>query len=168
MVICFTGNGKGKTTAAFGLALRSVGWGKKVLIIQFLKKWETGELKAIKQLSNLAIEQYGTKDFVDPKKLRPIDFEEARRGLEKVKEEIRGGKWDLVILDEINVVVKFGLLKIEEVLNLIKSLPKNIDLVLTGRWAHPKIIEAADLVTEFKEVKHPFQKGIKAKPGIDY
>lgn len=172
LIIIYTGNGKGKTTAALGLALRSLGWGKRVLIIQFLKKGETGEKRVISNwelgIGELKIEQYGTTDFVDPKNLRPIDFEEARRGLEKAKEEVKSKKWDLIILDEINVAVKFGLIRLDEVLDLIKKKPPNLDLVLTGRWACPEIIEEADLVTEFVEIKHPFKQGKKTKVGIDY
>lgn len=169
MVICFTGNGKGKTTAALGLALRAVGWGKKVLIIQFLKKGEYGEIKAIASfLPNCSIVQFGRKGFVNPKKPLKIDFIEAKKGLARAKREIRYGNWELVILDEINVAIKFGLVKLEEVLDLIKEKPVNLDLVLTGRWACQEIVKRADLVTEFKEIKHPYKKGIKAKPGIDY
>jgi len=177
LIQVYTGGGKGKTTAALGLALRALGWGKRVLIIQFLKKQTTGELlfsrfpefKAHQfRESAMVIEQYGTKDFVDPKNLRPIDFEKARKGWGKAKLEVRSGRWDLVILDEINVAVKFGLIKVEEVLALIKNKPPTLDLVLTGRWADKKIIEAADLVTEFKEIKHPYKKGEKARQGIDY
>lgn len=167
LTIIYTGNGKGKTTAALGLALRAAGWGKKVLVIQFLKKGEYGESKAVRKLP-IIVEQYGTKDFVDPKKLRPIDFREAKRGFERAKREIRYGNWELVILDEINVAVKFGLIRLDEVLDLIKKKPPNLDLVLTGRWADKKIIEEADLVTEFKEIKHPYKMGEKTKPGIDY
>jgi cob(I)alamin adenosyltransferase len=168
MIIVYTGNGKGKTTAALGLALRAGGWNKKVLIVQFLKKQRTGEVKAIEQLDNLTIKQFGTKDLVDLKELRPIDFKEAQKGLEKARLEVKSGKWELIILDEVNVAVKFGLIKAAEVLRLIQTKPTSLDIVLTGRWANKKIIEAADLVTEFKEVKHPYIKGEKAKRGIDY
>ncbi|MBI4999675.1 cob(I)yrinic acid a,c-diamide adenosyltransferase [Candidatus Gottesmanbacteria bacterium] len=168
LMIVFTGNGKGKTEAAFGLALRSLGWGKKVLIIQFLKKWETGELKAIKQLSNLAIEQFGTKGFVDPKKLRPIDFKEVHRAMDRALYAIRYLPYAVVILDEINVAVKFGLISKEEVIRLLKLKPPEMTIVLTGRAACPEFIEGADLVTEFVEIKHPYKMGEKAKKGIDY
>lgn len=167
LVEVYTGEGKGKTTAALGLALRAEGQGLKVKIIQFLKKRESGEVKAIKK-TQIGIEQYGTEDFINPKKLRPIDFEEAKKGLEKAKIEIRSGKWDLLILDEINVAVKFGLIKLAEVLDLIENKPKNLELVLTGRWASPEISKKADLVTEMKERKHIFKRGIKGRKGIDY
>lgn len=181
LTIVYTGDGKGKTTAALGLALRAVGWGKRVLIIQFLKKHDTGEKRVIKKLEKhpkarscgigkwkMKIEQYGTEDFVSPKKLRTIDFREARKGFKKATEEIKSGNWDLIILDEINVAVKFGLIKMEKLLEFIKNKPRVLDLVLTGRFADKKIIDAADLVTEFVEVKHPYEKRMEARRGIDY
>lgn len=181
LTIVYTGTGKGKTTAALGLALRAAGWGKRVIIIQFLKKQASGEIKFFKdyqalnkQISKytnkqIKIEQFGTKDFVNPKHLRPVDYEQAKKGWARIKKEIRYGKWELVILDEINVAVKFGLIKADEVLEIIKiARDKGIDLVLTGRAACPELVEWADLVTEFVEIKHPYKKGIKAKKGIDY
>lgn len=170
MIIIYTGNGKGKTTAALGLALRAAGWGKRVLIIQFLKKQVSGEVKLIKKLGmrNWELVQYGTKDFVNPKRLKPVDYEEAKKALESSKYQVLSSKYELIILDEINVAVKFGLIKLEDVLQIIKDKPKKLDLVLTGRFACPEIIRKADLVTEFTEVSHPFQKGEKARRGIDY
>ncbi|MCL4382462.1 MAG: cob(I)yrinic acid a,c-diamide adenosyltransferase [Patescibacteria group bacterium] len=178
MIIVYTGNGKGKTTAALGLALRAAGWGKKVLVIQFLKKQVSGEVKALYeiqkkfQISNfkfqIDVEQYGTKDFVNPKRLKPVDYKEAKKALESSKYQVLSSKYELIILDEINVAVKFGLIKLEDVLQIINDKPKKLDLVLTGRFACPEIIRKADLVTEFTEVSHPFQKGEKARKGIDY
>lgn len=173
MIIVYTGNGKGKTTAALGLALRAIGWGKRVLIIQFLKKQVSGEVKLLKtqhlkRKIPIQIEQYGTKDFVNPKRLKPIDYKEANKALASAMLHVTSSMFDMVILDEINVAVKFGLIKIEDVLQIIKDKPKKLDLVLTGRWACPEIIKQADLVTEFTEVSHPFKKGEKAHKGIDY
>ena len=187
MIIVYTGNGKGKTTAALGLALRAAGWGKRILIIQFLKKQTSGEInffkdcqalnKQISKYTNkqIKIKQFGTKDFVDPKKLRPIDFQETKKGFDyslfAIHNSLSKGKlclFDIVILDEINVAVEFGLITKEEVLNLLTQKPKEMTIVLTGRWACPEIIEVADLVTEFKEIKHPFKKGEKTRKGIDY
>ncbi len=167
MIIVYTGQGKGKTTAALGLALRAVGWRKKVLIIQFMKRQETGELKAIKN-TPIKIEQYGTKKFVDPKNLQPEDLEMAKKGWEKAVKEIGSGTREMVILDEINVAVKFGLISKEEVLKLLRQNPKDLTLVLTGRRAPQEFIDIADLVTEFCEIKHPYKKGVKAKKGTDY
>lgn len=172
LIIVYTGNGKGKTTAALGLVLRAAGWGKRVLIIQFLKKQSTGEIKFIKSLQStvysLQLEQYGTKDFVDPKNLKPIDYEEAKKALASAMLHVTSSMFNVVILDEINVAIKFGLIAKEEVINLLKQKPKEMTLVLTGRWACPEIIERADLVTEFKAIKHPFKKGEKARKGIDF
>ncbi len=168
MLIVYTGDGKGKTTAALGLALRAAGWGKRVLVIQFMKKQITGELKTIKQLDKIKIEQFGTKNFVDPENLQPEDKKLAKKAWEKTLKEIALKTWEMVILDEINVAVKFGLIPKEEVLKLLRQRPKNLDLVLTGRWAPQEFIDAADLVTEFKEIKHPFKKGMKAQKGIDF
>ncbi len=172
MIIVYTGNGKGKTTAALGLALRAVGWGKRVLIIQFLKKQITGELKFARQfqISNFKfqIENYGSKNLVDPQRLRPIDYQEAQRALKSTMLHVSSSMFDVIILDEINVAVKFGLIKLEDVLQIIKDKPKTLDLVLTGRGACPEIIKQADLVTEFREVSHPFKKGEKARKGIDF
>ncbi len=172
MIIVYTGNGKGKTTAALGLALRALGWGGRVLIVQFLKKQVSGEIKALTQLKikneKLKIERFGTKNFVDPKNLQQEDLKQAKKGWGKTLKEIASEKWGMVILDEINVAVKFGLIPKEEVTKLLKQTHGNLDLVLTGRWAPQEFIEIADLVTEFKEVVHPFKKGEKAKKGIDY
>ena len=174
MIIVYTGNGKGKTTAALGLALRAAGWGKRVLIIQFLKKQETGEIKLLKtqhlkQKIPIKIEQYGTKDFVNPKRLKPVDYEEAKKALESSKYQVLSSKYELIILDEVNVAVNFGLIKPDQILELVRiAKRRGVDLVLTGRWACPELVEGADLVTEFTEVSHPFKKGEKARKGIDY
>lgn len=173
MIIVYTGNGKGKTTAALGLALRAVGWGKRVLIVQFLKKQETGEARLLNTINlklktKIKFEQYGTKTFVNAKHLRPVDYKEAKKGLDSIKYSVLSLKYDLIIADEINAAVKFGLIKLEDVLQIMKDKPKKLDLVLTGRWARPELVEGADLATEFTEVSHPFQKGKKARKGIDY
>jgi len=170
LVIVYTGNGKGKTTAALGLTLRASGYNKKILIVQFIKSWFTGEKKSIEKLPNVDFYQMG-KGFVkilgDKK---PIEDHKrsAQNALKFAQEKIRSSKYDVLILDEINVAIREKLIPISKVINLIKNKPKELDLVLTGRNAHKKIIELADLVTEMKEIKHPFQKGIKAKVGIDF
>ncbi|MBI4999359.1 cob(I)yrinic acid a,c-diamide adenosyltransferase [Candidatus Gottesmanbacteria bacterium] len=176
LTIVHTGNGKGKTTAALGLALRAVGWGKRVLIIQFLKTRVSGEIKALQKIQEkleignwkLEIEQYGTREFVDPKKLRPVDFKEAHRALKSAMLHVSSSMFNVVILDEINVAIKFGLVRLKEVLDLIKSKPAEVDLVLTGRGAPKEILKVSDLVTEFVEIKHPYKMGKKAKQGVDY
>lgn len=166
LVIVHTGDGKGKTTAALGLALRAFGAGLKVLILQFIKgKKDSGELKALKLLG-VEIKQCGlgfiTKEnFAEQKK-------SARAAIELAQKEILSGAWDLIILDEINYAVKFGLLDAPEILSLIKIRPPELHLVFTGRDALPELIEVADLVTEMKLIKHPFQKGIAAQLGIEF
>ncbi|MFH0864398.1 MAG: cob(I)yrinic acid a,c-diamide adenosyltransferase [Candidatus Gottesmanbacteria bacterium] len=173
MIIVYTGNGKGKTTAALGLILRSVGWGKRVLIVQFLKKRISGEVKVLNELRimnyELRIKRFGTKELVDLKHLREIDYLEAKKGFDYSLSAIYNSLFDIIVLDEINVALKFGLIKVNKVLELIMiAKEKGVDLVLTGRWAHTELVEVADLVTEFKEIKHPFKKNGKAKKGIDY
>ncbi len=166
LVIVHTGDGKGKTTAALGLALRAFGAGLRVLILQFIKgKKDSGELKALKLLG-VEIRQCGlgfiTKEnFAEQKK-------SAREAIELAQKEILSGDWDLIILDEINYAVKFGLVDAPELLELIKIRPPTLHLVFTGRDALPELVEAADLVTEMKLIKHQFQKGIAAQSGIEF
>jgi len=182
LIHVYTGDGKGKTTAALGLAMRAAGWGWRVLIIQFLKgKSEYGEMLFINELRTknlglrtkkkkplIEIESFGRGEFVSPKKPTKADFEEVEKGLEGAMREVGSGKWDMIILDEINVAIKFGLIPLSKVLDLIKNKPKNLELVLTGRAACSELIKRGDYVTELKEVKHPYKKGIKARTGIEY
>lgn len=168
LIHIYTGSGQGKTSAAFGLVLRALGAGFKVCLIQFMKAGQYSEVKALKEFQNIKIYQFGRKSFVNLKKPAKIDIDLAEKGLEKVKEVFKSKKYDLVILDEINVAVKFKLLKLPELLKLIKEKPKGLELVLTGRFAHPKVIKLADYVTEMKEIKHPFKRGVLARRGIDY
>ena len=166
LIIVHTGDGKGKTTAALGLAIRAFGAGLKVLILQFIKgARRSGELEALKILG-VEVRQLGlgfiTKEnFSEQKKL-------ARSALDTARQEILSGAWDLIVLDEINYAAKFGLLDAAEILELVKIRPPQMHLVFTGRDALPELIDAADLVTEMKLIKHPFQKGIAAQPGIEF
>lgn len=166
----YTGNGKGKTTASLGLAMRAVGHGHKVIMLQFMKGSDNyGELTtAAKYLPGLTIEQYGLETFVSRENLSPGDIEMARKGVERAREVLAGGGYDLVILDEINVALDYKLIQLEQVMDLINLKPPNVELVFTGRYAHEKIIEAADLVTEVNLVKHPFYQGVEAREGIEY
>lgn len=167
MIQVYTGNGKGKTTAALGLALRAAGAGLKVFIGQFVKGRCYNEIRIIKKIPNIRLEQYGRKCFVGKKPDR-LDFDAALKGLKRVSKIVAKRKYDLIILDEINVALYLGLLKLNDVLQLIRSAPKSIEFVLTGRNAHPGIKKVADLVSEVKDKKHYYKKGIKARKGIEY
>ncbi len=163
----YTGNGKGKTTAALGLALRACGAGLNVFIAQFVKGQICSEIKAInKNLDKITIKQYGRKYFIKSKPEKE-DIEMAKKGLLEVSNAIKSGKYDVVILDEANIATHFKLFSVEELLKVIKEKPDDVELVITGRKADPKIIEAADLVTEMKEIKHYYKKGVRARPGIE-
>lgn len=169
LIQVYTGNGKGKTTAALGLALRAAGHRFRVLIIQFLKGGISyGELKSAKKLSPcLTIVPMGRECFVDKKNTHPIDRRWARKGWKLSKESVQGQQYQLVILDEVNVAVEYGLVPLDELLDLMKNKPKNVELILTGRWARPEVIRKADLVTEMREVKHYYRKGIESRIGIE-
>jgi len=168
LVQVYTGNGKGKTTASLGLALRAIGRGMKVYMIQFMKNAKYGEILTAEKLSNLKIVQYGRNCFVNKEKPEKIDIELAHDGLKHAKQIIMGGEYDLVILDEINVALNFKLISLEDVLDLIRNKPAHVELVLTGRYADKKIVEIADLVTEMLDIKHPFREGVQIREGIDY
>ncbi|MFH1441580.1 MAG: cob(I)yrinic acid a,c-diamide adenosyltransferase [Candidatus Omnitrophota bacterium] len=167
MIQVYTGNGKGKTTAALGLAIRAVGAGLKVFIGQFIKGRNYSELNALKKIKNIKIEQFGRDCFIkrEPNKK---DIAIARSGLERVRKIISIGIYDMVILDEINVALRLKLLKLEDVISLIKNTSQKTELVLTGRNAHPEILKIADLVSEIKDKKHYYKKGIRARRGIEY
>ncbi len=163
----YTGDGKGKTTAAIGLAVRAAGAGLKVYIAQFIKMGNYSEIKSLKRFSDLiTIEQYGLGRFLDSEPSQR-DIAVARKGLEMVKNVMASGKVDLVILEEANVAVNFGLFPVQTLVKLIVEKPENIELVITGRGASPRVIKVADLVTEMKMVKHYYEKGIQARVGIE-
>ncbi len=169
MVQVYTGDGKGKTTAAFGLALRAAGHNWRVLIVQFMKgNSGYGEVVSAKYVPGLDVRQFGLKTFVEKGNPKPEDLTLAQEGLEFARKAIRSGKYQLVILDEINVAVDYGLLPLEDVLNLCRQCPPEVELVLTGRGAKGQLLEVADLVSEIKEIKHPFQKGVVNRVGIDH
>jgi cob(I)alamin adenosyltransferase len=169
LVIVLTGNGKGKTTAAFGQLLRAVGQGYRVCVIQFMKGRKYGEnIAAEKYLPGVKIHLAGLDSFVMRDCPAPVDIELARQGLKLARREIAGRKYDMVILDEINVAVDFKLIPLADVLHLINARPPSLDLVLTGRYAAPEILGLADTVSEVLEIKHHYQAGIKDRPGIEY
>ena len=169
LVIVITGNGKGKTTAAFGQALRAVGQGYKVFIIQFMKGRDYGEFVAAeKYLPRLTIRRSGLDSFVMRDHPAPVDIELARQGFDLAKEAVTSGKYDMIILDEINVAVDFKLIPLEDVIDLIKNKPPALDLILTGRYAAKAIIKLADTVSDVKEIKHHYAAGVKERAGIEY
>lgn len=168
MVHVNTGNGKGKTTAAFGTAIRMLGHGGKVCLIQFMKKnYEYGEINFFSGTDNIDVFQFGSDKLIEPGNSSEYDKNEARKAMAQVLEALQGGDYDLVIADEINVAVAWGLLSLEEQRQVFE-IENKPELIMTGRNAHPDIIEQADLVTEMKEVKHYYQAGIMARKGIEF
>lgn len=169
LVMVITGDGKGKTTSAFGQALRATGHGYRVCIIQFMKGRLYGEALAIqKYLPTIDLYQYGLDSFVMRDNPAPVDIGLARQGLEKAKEVIASGTYDMIILDEINVALDFKLIPEEEVLALLAGKPAETDIILTGRYATPRIQEIADMVSEVREIKHHYNAGVKNQTGIEY
>lgn len=165
----YTGNGKGKTTAALGQALRAAGSGLKTFIVSFMKDFPYGESRSVQQLSRwIRLEQYGNDDFVlnkEPPSER--DLKAAKKALQKTLEVMISGGYDIVIMDEVCVAIYFGLLKTEEVLSVLEQKPEAVELILTGRYCPEELIEKADIVTEMVEIKHYYQKGILARRGIE-
>ncbi len=172
LTIVYTGKGKGKTTAALGIALRAVGYKKKICMIQFIKgSWHYGEMDSSKRLEpelEMVAVGKGFVGIIDDKSPKEDHKEIAKEAIRISNEKIQSGNYDIVILDEINYAVNLELISVNDVLDLIESKPAEVDLVLTGNYAKDEVIKLADLVTEMREIKHPFQKGIKAKKGIDF
>ena len=164
----YTGHGKGKTTAAIGLGIRAAGAGLKVHMIQFMKGRRYSELNSIEKLPNFTFVQHGRDEFVNKDNPEKIDIDLAQKGFTHAKDVIKKGKYDMVILDEINVAVDYNLIDVHDVLKLIEEKPEKLELVLTGRYAHPDLSRYADYVTEMLEIKHPYQQGIEARKGIDF
>ena len=169
IVQVYTGNGKGKTTAAVGLGLRAVGHGLKVFMLQFMKGDPNyGELIALENIPGFDYLQSGLPTFVVKGSPSEEDLRLAREGLQKARELLSGSSYDLVILDEINCAVDYGLLSVQDVLDLIEMKPPNVELILTGRRAPAEITDVADLVSEVREVKHPYARGLEGREGIEY
>ncbi|UCG07860.1 MAG: cob(I)yrinic acid a,c-diamide adenosyltransferase [Desulfobacterales bacterium] len=163
----YTGDGKGKTTAALGLALRAVGAGLKVYLAQFIKRGTYSEINALKRFSDsVTVEQFGCGRFAKGKPSAE-DISAARKGLARIKEIISSGQYPVVILDEANVAVSCGLLAVQDLLDIIDLKPEDMELVITGRDAAPQIVEKADLVSEVNAIKHYFQNGVTARIGIE-
>jgi cob(I)alamin adenosyltransferase len=169
LIHVYTGDGKGKTTAALGLALRAAGHGWRTYIGQFMKGQEYGELDAAKLLGDrLTIEQYGRPTFVHADQVSAQDVRLAQEGLARAGEAMSSGAYDIVVLDEINVALLFKLLTVEDVLSLIEQKPDEVELVLTGRRVPEEILTRADYVTVMQEAKHPYQQGVSARKGIEF
>ena len=169
LVQVFTGNGKGKTSAALGAALRALGHGLKVYIVFFMKgEYPYGERNILSQLPDVDIAGFGGAGLVDPANIKPEEIQQAKQALSAAREAMLSGKYDLLVLDEVNVAIAFKLIELDEVVRLIGEKPQNVELILTGRYAHAKIIELADLVTEMVKLKHPHDKGAPARKGIEY
>ena len=172
LVIVYTGKGKGKTTAALGIALRATGYKKKICMIQFIKgSWHYGEMDSSKKLEpifELIAIGKGFVGILDDNSSREEHEKYAAEALKICREKIFSENYNVVILDEINYAINLGLIDLKEIIELIKEKPDSLDLVLTGNHVKDEIIELADLVTEMKEIKHPFKSGIKAKKGIDF
>ncbi len=163
----YTGNGKGKTTAALGLALRAAGAGMRVYIAQFVKGMHYSELDSLKRYADsITLKQYGRDCFIE-KEPQEEDVRAARRGLEEVRGVLASGDYQMVILDEANIATRYNLVSPEELLDLIRSKPASTELVITGRNADPRVIAVADLVTEMREIKHYYDDGVQARAGIE-
>lgn len=169
LVQIFTGDGKGKTSAALGLAIRAAGHGLRVHITFFMKgDYPYGEQKCLALLPNISVARFGQRDFVDPANVTPEEKKQAEQALEDARRAAFGGEYDVVILDEVNVAAAWKLIDVDEVIRLVSQKPDNVELVLTGRYADQRIVDLAHLVTEMKEIKHPYQKGTPSRMGLDY
>ncbi|TET67529.1 MAG: cob(I)yrinic acid a,c-diamide adenosyltransferase [Dehalococcoidia bacterium] len=169
LVQVFTGNGKGKTSAALGAVLRAVGHGLKVYIVFFMKgKYPYGEFSTLPKLPNVDVASFGLRCLINPADINPEEIEQAKLALSAARKAMLSGNYDMVVLDEVNVAVYFKLIELDDVVRLIGDKPRNVELILTGRYADAKLIELADLVTEMVKLKHPYDKGVKARKGIEY
>ncbi|MDO4987798.1 MAG: cob(I)yrinic acid a,c-diamide adenosyltransferase [Synergistes sp.] len=169
LVQLYTGDGKGKTTAALGLLLRAAGHGARTAVVQFMKGSDIyGEIKMLEQMTNVTLVRTGRTKCIFKGEETQEDFDEALRGIEAARRFISSGEFDLVILDEVNVATDFGLINPEDVINIIKGKARNTEVVLTGRNAPQDFIEAADLISEMKEIKHPWRSGVTARKGVEY
>ncbi len=169
LVQVYTGDGKGKTTAALGLALRAAGSGLRTFIGQFMKGSPYGELEALRQLEPLVvIEQFGDRKHVRPGEPSPKQIAQAQAGLRRIEQVLQSNEFDIVVMDEVNIACHFGVLPLSEVLCVLENRPANVEIVLTGRHAPVEILELADLVTEMVQIRHPYQKGLLARRGIEF
>lgn len=164
-----TGDGKGKTTAALGTVLRSLGHGFKVCVVVFMKgDYPYGEWQTLSQLPNVKVATFGFREFTNPAKVKPEEIDQAEQALAFARKAMLSGDYDIVVLDEVNVAVAWKLVKLDEVVKLIRDKPPNVELILTGRYADPELIKRADLVTECLKIKHPYDEGLLSREGIEY
>ncbi|MCL0046491.1 cob(I)yrinic acid a,c-diamide adenosyltransferase [Dehalococcoidales bacterium] len=169
LVQIFTGDGKGKTSAALGVVIRALGHGLRVYIAYFMKGGDYyGERRILSKLPNVTMASFGQKGFIDPARIKPEEIEQAKQALVAAREAMLSGNYDVVVLDEVNLAVAWKLVELEGVIRLIDDKPPNVELILTGRKADTQLVKLADLVTEMLKIKHPYDEGIKARKGIDY
>jgi len=169
LVQIFTGDGKGKTSAAIGTVVRALGHGLKVYIALFMKgDYLYGERKILSGLPGVTLESFGSEEFIDPENIKPEEIEQARKALAAAREAMLGGEYDLVVLDEVNLAVAFNLLGVDVVLGLIEAKPEAVELILTGRRADKELVRVADLVTECLKIKHPYDSGVEGREGFEY
>lgn len=169
LVQIFTGDGKGKTSAALGTVVRALGRGLKVCIVVFMKgDYPYSEWKFLQDIPGVTIARFGFISFTDPHNVKPEEKEQARKALDYARESMLSGEYDMVVLDEVNVASGWGLVEVDDVISMVKERPLSVELILTGRSADDRLVEIADMVTECRKVKHPYDKGILARRGIDY
>jgi len=169
LVQIFTGDGKGKTSAALGTAVRALGRGLRICIVVFMKgDYPYSEWKFLTDVPGIEIARFGFVTFTNPDAVKPEEKEQAEKALAFTRESMLSGKYDLVIMDEVNVASSWGLIDIEDVVKLIQDKPDGVELILTGRNADKRLVELADMVSEIRKIKHPYDKGILARKGIDY
>jgi len=169
LVQVFTGNGKGKTSAALGAVLRALGHGLRAYIVFFMKgDYPYGEFRILSELPNVDTARFGFRTFCDPANVRPEEREQARQALAAAREAMLSGNYDLVVLDEVNVAVAWKLVELDEMIRLLKDKPPDVELILTGRYADTKLVQLADLVTEMLKIKHPYDEGVAARRGVEY
>jgi cob(I)alamin adenosyltransferase len=169
LVQIFTGDGKGKTSAALGAVLRALGQGFRVHVTFFMKgDYPYGERSILNKLPNVTVSSFGEESFVDPSKIKLEQIAQAGQALTAAREAMLSGKYDLLVLDEVNLASAWKLVAVEDVMRLIKDKPRNVELILTGRLADARMVKMADLVTEMVKIKHPYDKGVPARKGIEY
>ena len=169
LVQVFTGDGRGKTSAAIGTVIRALGHGLKVYIVFFMKgDYPYGERKILSRLTGVTMESFGSSNFIDPENIRPEEKEAARQALAAARKAMLSGDYQLVVLDEVNLAVAFNLLEVDEVLGVIGEKPAGVELILTGRQADRELVRAADLVTECLKIKHPYDSGVEGREGFEY